>query len=86
MTLLRFPRSAAAEIFLLLAEHDAHAADTDLGDFDVAEFLDATEQVERGCRIFHRRCARANFSGRACSDAAQAPTYTSRRWKSMASA
>lgn len=22
---------------------------------------DATEQLERGCRIFHRNCARANF-------------------------
>ena len=54
--LLRLPRSAAADILLWLAEHDAHAADTDLGDFDAVDLLDATEQVERGCRIFHRHC------------------------------
>ena len=36
--LLRLPRSAAAEIFLWFAEHDVHAADTDLGDFAAADF------------------------------------------------
>jgi hypothetical protein len=38
VTLLRFPRSAAAEIFLLLAEHDAHAANADFGDVSAADF------------------------------------------------
>ena len=38
VTLLRFLRSAAAEIFLWLAEHDVHVADTDLGDDAAAEF------------------------------------------------
>ena len=36
--LLRLPRSAAAEILLWLAEHEAHVADNDLGDFAAAEF------------------------------------------------
>ncbi len=65
MTLLWLPRNGASEILLLLAEHEAHAADMDRGDGAVAEFWDATEteQMERGCRIFHRHCARANFSG-----------------------
>ncbi len=38
VTLLRLPRSAVAEIFLRLANHDANVADTDLGDFAAAEF------------------------------------------------
>jgi hypothetical protein len=38
VTLLSLPRSAAAKIFLWLAQHDAHVTDTDLGDFAAAEF------------------------------------------------
>ena len=38
MTLLRLPRSAASEIFLWLAELDAHAADADLGDVAATNF------------------------------------------------
>ncbi len=61
MTLLRLPRSAAAEILLWLAEHEAQVADNNLGDGAAAYFWDATEQVERGCRIVHRHRARANL-------------------------
>ncbi len=60
MTLRRLPRSAASELLMWLAEHEAHAADNDLGDdAAAAEYSDATEQVERGCRIFLQHCARA---------------------------
>ena len=38
VTLLRLPRSAAAEILLWLAEHEAYVADNDLRDFAATEF------------------------------------------------